>query len=120
MGGIDDYDAATYGERFADIYDAWVVGIAETDPVVTLLAELVDGRSTLEMGIGTGRIALPLARRGITVQGIAAEAAMVARSGRRKGPRAYRSPAATSPTSRWRGASGSSSSSSIVSSESAA
>lgn len=48
-------------------------------PAVDLLAELADGGRALEFGIGTGRIALPLARRGVPVHGIDLSQAMVAR-----------------------------------------
>jgi SAM-dependent methyltransferase len=79
MSGMSDYDASTYGEHIADIYDAWVAGVVETDPAVALLAGLAQGRPTLELGIGTGRVALPLAERGVPVHGIDASKAMVAR-----------------------------------------
>lgn len=49
------------------------------DPVVGMLAGLADGGRALELGIGTGRIALPLARRGVPVHGIDLSQAMVAR-----------------------------------------
>lgn len=49
------------------------------DPVVDMLAELANGGRALELGIGTGRIALPLARRGVPVHGIDMSQAMVAR-----------------------------------------
>jgi len=49
------------------------------DPVVDMLAGLANGGRALELGIGTGRIALPLARRGIPVHGIDVSQAMVAR-----------------------------------------
>jgi SAM-dependent methyltransferase len=49
------------------------------DPVVAFLVELAGDGSALELGIGTGRIALPLARRGIRVHGIDLSEAMVAR-----------------------------------------
>jgi SAM-dependent methyltransferase len=49
------------------------------DPVVDLLAELAGSGRALELGIGTGRIALPLGRRGVTVHGIDLSTAMVAR-----------------------------------------
>src|SRR5215831_604991 len=49
------------------------------DPVVELLVELAGGGHALELGIGTGRIALPLARRGVPVHGIDLSRAMVAR-----------------------------------------
>lgn len=49
------------------------------DPVVDVLAELAAGGAALELGIGTGRIALPLAARGVPVHGIDLSAAMLAR-----------------------------------------
>ena len=51
---------------------------AKVDPVVRILAELASDGSALELGIGTGRIALPLAQRGIRVHGIDLSEAMVA------------------------------------------
>ena len=52
---------------------------AVAEPAVDFLAELAAGGAALEFGIGTGRIAIPLARRGVRVQGIDLSAAMVAR-----------------------------------------
>ena len=52
---------------------------AVVDPVVDLLAELAGTGRALELGIGTGRIALPLARRGVPVHGIELSRAMAAR-----------------------------------------
>jgi SAM-dependent methyltransferase len=49
------------------------------DPVVEFLAELAGDGRALELGIGTGRIALPLAERGVPVHGIDLSEAMVAR-----------------------------------------
>jgi SAM-dependent methyltransferase len=66
--------AATYDERSAGMFDPAVV-----TPVVDLLAGLAGRGRALEFGIGTGRIALPLAERGLTVAGIDSSEAMVAR-----------------------------------------
>src|SRR5437660_5397368 len=52
---------------------------ALVDPVVDLLVELAGRGRALELGIGTGRIALPLAQRGVPVHGIELSKAMVAR-----------------------------------------
>src|SRR5690348_13620274 len=52
---------------------------AVVEPAVDLLAELARGGAALELGIGTGRIALPLADRGVQVHGIDLSEAMVAR-----------------------------------------
>ena len=66
---------------WADRYDAGLGerGAPETiDRTVDVLAELADGGAVLELGIGTGRIALPLAARGVPVQGIDLSEPMVA------------------------------------------
>lgn len=55
------------------------------DPMVDLLAELADGGPALELAIGTGRIAAPLAERGVPVSGIELSRAMVARIGEKPG-----------------------------------
>lgn len=52
---------------------------AVVDPMVDLLAELAGDGAALELGIGTGRVALPLARRGVVVRGLDLSPAMVAR-----------------------------------------
>lgn len=66
--------AATYDESAAHLFAPAVV-----DPAVDFLVELArDGRA-LELGIGTGRIALPLAQRGVPVHGIELSKAMAAR-----------------------------------------
>jgi SAM-dependent methyltransferase len=78
----EHYGAAFFGEREAAVYDdhlAEMFDPAVVMPVVETLADLAGGGAVLEMGIGTGRIALPLAQRGVRVQGIDASAAMVAR-----------------------------------------
>jgi SAM-dependent methyltransferase len=73
-GYFDEPVAARYDESAADMFDPEVV-----DPVVDFLAELAGGGHALELGIGTGRIALPLARRGVSVHGIELSKAMAAR-----------------------------------------
>jgi SAM-dependent methyltransferase len=66
--------AARYDESAADMFEPEVVG-----PVVDLLVELAGNGRALELGIGTGRIALPLAQRGVPVHGIELSKAMAAR-----------------------------------------
>ena len=70
-----------FGERVAATYDG-STGVFEpgaVNPTVGFLAELARGGRALEFGIGTGRIALPLASRGVPVHGIDLSGAMVAR-----------------------------------------
>jgi len=72
------HDLVSYGEVFADIYDDLYGGVSTEG--IDLLVELSgSGRRALELGIGTGRIALPLAGRGVEVHGVDASPAMVAR-----------------------------------------
>jgi SAM-dependent methyltransferase len=73
-GYFNERIAARYDESSADMFDPRAL-----DPVVDLLVELAGGGRALEFGIGTGRIALPLAARGVPVQGIELSKAMAAR-----------------------------------------
>src|SRR5829696_4117410 len=66
--------AERYDESSPEMFDAEVV-----DPTVDFLADLAGEGAALELGIGTGRIALPLSQRGIPVHGIDLSGAMVAR-----------------------------------------
>jgi SAM-dependent methyltransferase len=78
----DDPADGFFGERVAARYDAGR-GIeydpAEIARTVDVLAALADGGPALELAIGTGRIAVPLAQRGVRVHGIEMSRAMVAR-----------------------------------------
>ncbi|MER6130630.1 class I SAM-dependent methyltransferase [Streptomyces sp. NPDC001815] len=78
---VDDEDGY-FGEPVAATYDASSAEMfapGAVDPAVGLLAELAGDGRALELGIGTGRIALPLSRRGVAVHGIDMSRAMVAR-----------------------------------------
>ncbi len=83
----DDYPGGPdedgyFPERVAQTYDDSSDGMfdpAFTDAVAGVLAGLAGRGRALELGIGTGRIALPLARRGVPVHGIDMSRAMVAR-----------------------------------------
>ena len=67
----------TYNEACAEVYDQWFGSCEEA--AVNLLAELAGAGRVLELGIGSGLLALPLAARGIDLQGIDLSPAMVAR-----------------------------------------
>jgi SAM-dependent methyltransferase len=73
-GYFDERIAARYDESSARMFDPAVL-----DPAVDLLVEIAGSGRALEFGIGTGRIALPLAQRGVPVQGIDLSKAMVER-----------------------------------------
>ena len=84
---MDDEDGY-FGERVAAAYDeesAEMFAPGAVDPAVDLLAGLAGDGRALELGIGTGRIALPLARRGVPVHGIDLSRAMVARMREKSG-----------------------------------
>jgi SAM-dependent methyltransferase len=75
-------DDGYFGEAVAASYDESsdaMFAPAVVDPVVDFLAELAGDGRALELGIGTGRIALPLAARGVRLHGIELSKAMVAR-----------------------------------------
>jgi SAM-dependent methyltransferase len=74
----EDYFGERVAERFDERY-AHLADPAVVDPIVSFLADLARGGAALELGIGTGRIALPLARRGVRVHGIDLSEAMVSR-----------------------------------------
>lgn len=76
-----------FNPRVAATYDD-DVGYADpetVDPVVNFLAELADGGKALEFGIGTGRIALPLAMKGVEVYGIDLSQAMLTKLAEKPG-----------------------------------
>ena len=78
----EHYGARFFGEREAAVYDEQLSGRfdpAVVTPTVDLLAGLAGQGRALEFAIGTGRIALPLAERGVRVDGIDASEAMVKR-----------------------------------------
>ena len=73
-GYFDEGVAASYDDDAADMYDPAVL-----EPAVDFLAGLAGDERALEFGVGTGRIALPLAERGVEVHGIDLSQAMLAR-----------------------------------------
>jgi len=73
-GYFDERVAARYDESSSEVFAREAV-----EPAVDFLAALAGDGRALELGIGTGRIALPLAGRGVEVHGIDLSQAMVAR-----------------------------------------
>lgn len=71
-----------FDERVAARYETYWPHLFEPeaiDPVVSFLADLAGNGGALELGVGTGRLALPLSRRGVRVHGIELSPAMAAR-----------------------------------------
>jgi SAM-dependent methyltransferase len=63
-------DPRLYGARWAGIYDEWHAGMMDDEGAVAAVADLAGDGAVLELAVGTGRLALPLARRGIPVTGV--------------------------------------------------
>lgn len=77
---MDEFDPAAYGASgIADEYEGLYAAQWDTEATVECLAELAGGGPVLELGVGTGRLALPLAARGVEVHGVDASPEMVAR-----------------------------------------
>lgn len=79
---MEGYDAHTYGDRFAEVYDDWYSDVTDVGACAAHLADVVaaaGGGPVLELGVGSGRLALPLVERGLEVHGIDASAAMIER-----------------------------------------
>jgi len=83
---VEGYTRSSYGDAFADVYDAWYTGISDaevTAAVVSALAAELAGTGrpgrVLELAVGTGRLALPIAARGLEVHGVDTSAAMLER-----------------------------------------
>lgn len=76
---MKQYGPATYGDRIAGFYDERFGALPNAHPMIETLARLAGDGCALELGIGTGRVALPLASRGVSVHGIDSSAAMVDR-----------------------------------------
>jgi SAM-dependent methyltransferase len=78
---VDGYEASTYGDRFADVYDDWYHDVSDVGATVARVADLAASRGgrVLELGAGSGRLAIPLAERGLDVWAVDASAAMIER-----------------------------------------
>ncbi|HET9601927.1 MAG TPA: class I SAM-dependent methyltransferase [Acidimicrobiales bacterium] len=79
---VEGFEPPAYGEAMADVYDEWYAGVSDVEATVAALVRLSDmagGGRVLELGVGTGRLAIPLAKTGLTVTGIDVSPAMLAR-----------------------------------------
>src|SRR5205085_294139 len=84
---MSEYGIETYGDRVAARYDEMHAFLGDPASCVDFLAELAGKGPALELGIGTGRVALPLAARGVAVHGIDASRKIVAKLRAKKGGR---------------------------------
>ena len=78
---MEGYGPTSYGDGFAEVYDAWYPGSDDVAAVVGFVAELAGSRPgrLLELGVGTGRLAIPLAVHGMDVYGVDTSSAMLDR-----------------------------------------
>jgi SAM-dependent methyltransferase len=72
------YGPTSYGEAFADVYDDWYKRVSDVGATVTRVRSLAGDGPVLELGVGTGRLALPLADAGVETWGVDASSAMLA------------------------------------------
>ncbi|MFK7916697.1 MAG: class I SAM-dependent methyltransferase [Ilumatobacter sp.] len=74
------YDSTSYGDGFADVYDEWYAEVTDVEATVERMVGLAGpGGSVLELGVGTGRLAIPMSTAGLRVVGIDSSDAMLAR-----------------------------------------
>jgi SAM-dependent methyltransferase len=78
---VEGYDDTTYGRAFADVYDEWYEAISDAEATAGLIADLADGAgaTVLELGAGTGRLAVPMRNRGLAVTALDISAEMLDR-----------------------------------------
>ncbi|HEV7649554.1 MAG TPA: class I SAM-dependent methyltransferase [Actinophytocola sp.] len=73
-----EFDPRLYGARWAELYDEWHAGMMDDAGAVAALAELAAGGPLLELAVGTGRLAVPLAEKGLDVVGVDVSEEMLA------------------------------------------
>ncbi|MFI5846034.1 class I SAM-dependent DNA methyltransferase [Catenuloplanes sp. NPDC051500] len=78
-------DPTAYGQTWAGRYDEWFDDRDSPTDLVAFVDRFAPDRSVLELGVGTGRVALPLARAGYRVHGVDASGEMLARLARKPG-----------------------------------
>lgn len=77
---MDGFERSTYGDAFADVYDDWYADVTDVGATVECVLGLAGaGGRVLELGVGTGRLAIPMAAEGLAVTGIDSSASMLAR-----------------------------------------
>ena len=72
------YDDRSYGDGFADVYDDWYSDVTDVEATVARIAALAGpGGRVLELGVGTGRLAMPMTEVGLEVVGVDSSQAML-------------------------------------------
>ena len=80
-----EFDPRLYGARWAEQYDEWHAGLMDDAGAVVTLAELAGGGPMLEFAVGTGRLAVPLAEKGLEVVGVDVSEEMLAQLTKKSG-----------------------------------
>ncbi|HEX8804487.1 MAG TPA: class I SAM-dependent methyltransferase, partial [Acidimicrobiales bacterium] len=81
---MEGYGPSTYGDRFADVYDDWYADVSDAEATVARVAALAAAAGApagpvLELGAGSGRLAVPLAAAGLDTWALDASTAMLDR-----------------------------------------
>lgn len=76
---MKNFHDSSYGDAFADVYDDWYADVSDIEATIATLRQLGGNGRYLELGVGTGRIALALMATGAQVTGIDASRAMLDR-----------------------------------------
>jgi SAM-dependent methyltransferase len=86
--GVHGYDDRSYGRGFADVYDDWYADVSDVAATVADLRRLAGDGPVLELGVGTGRLSVPLATSDPTLRvvGIDSSPDMLARLDERRPP----------------------------------
>jgi len=74
---VQGYDDRTYGDAFAEVYDDWYDDVSDVAATVAMVTRLAAGGPVLELGVGTGRLAIPMAQAGLEVHGVDTSEAML-------------------------------------------
>ncbi len=77
--GSQEYGPARYGDSFADVYDEWYDDVSDAEATASFIDRFGEKQRVLELGVGTGRLASPIAFAGHSVIGIDASEAMLER-----------------------------------------
>ncbi len=82
--GVRGFRSDSYGDAFADVYDDWYADITDLETTVSFVVDVATSGGTrpgsvLELGVGTGRLALPLAARVGEVTGVDSSRKMLER-----------------------------------------
>ncbi len=79
-GRVDLHRGDAYGLSFADVYDSWYEGVTDAEATARFVDRRCGERALIELGVGSGRLARPLARLGAIVIGLDASGDMLAQA----------------------------------------